>query len=111
MKEGDVIVAPLLQSNGVVKTRPAVVLRELPKFRDPLVCGISSKLQQEVKGFDELIGPADPDFASSNLNSQSLIRLGHLMALPRAKVAGVIGRIAPARHKLLLQRLSDYLIP
>ena len=42
MKEGDVIIVPMPQADGAVKNRPAVVLREMPPFRDVLVCGVST---------------------------------------------------------------------
>jgi hypothetical protein len=42
MKEGDVVLTPVPQANGLVKNRPAVFLRELPCYRDLLVCGRSS---------------------------------------------------------------------
>ena len=72
MKEGDIVLTPLPQADGAVKTRPAILLRELPPYRDFLVCGISTQLYQQVKGFDELISPADTDFAASGLKSASL---------------------------------------
>jgi mRNA interferase MazF len=40
MKEGDVVLTPLVQANGAIKNRPAVVLREMPPFSDLLVCGV-----------------------------------------------------------------------
>ena len=63
MNEGDVILTPVPQANGVVKNRPAIFLREMPPYRDVLVCGVSTQLHQEVKGFDEVIQLSDPDFA------------------------------------------------
>ena len=65
MKEGDVIVIPMPQADGMVKNRPAIILREMPPFRDALVCGVSTQLRQAAKGFDELISPSDTDFVSS----------------------------------------------
>jgi len=62
-----------------------------------------------VRGFDEIISPSDSDFASSGLKSESLIRLGFLAVLPRAKIAGSIGSISSDRHKRLLKALADYL--
>jgi mRNA interferase MazF len=109
MKEGDVILTPVPQADGQVKNRPAVVLREMPRYRDLLVCGVSTQLHQQVHGFDEIISPTDADFASSGLLSESLIRLGFLAVLPRKRIAGSIGAISPERHKRLLKTLSDYL--
>jgi len=110
MKEGNVVLTPVPQADGTVKNRPAIVLREMPRFRDLLVCGVSTQLHQRVDGFDEIISPNDPDFATSGLLSESLIRLGFLAVLPRKSIPGTIGSISSDRHKRLLQTLSDYLV-
>jgi len=110
MKEGDVILTPVPQADGTIKTRPAVILREMPPYKDFLVCGVSTQLHQQVKDFDEVISPSDPDFTSSGLKSESLVRLGFLAVLPSSRIAGSIGFIAAARHKKLLKTLSDYLV-
>jgi mRNA interferase MazF len=110
MKEGDVILTPVPQADGAIKTRPAVILREIPPYKDFLICGISSQLNQIVQGFDEIISPEDPDFVSSGLKTKFLIRLGFLAVLPRSRIIGSIGSILPERHKNLLKTLSDYLI-
>ena len=110
MKESDVVLTPIPQSDGLIKNRPAIILREMPPYRDLLVCGVSTQLNQEVKDFDDVIASSDQDFASSGLKSASLIRLGFLAVLPRNQIIGTIGSISPPRHKKLLKTLSDYLI-
>jgi len=109
MKETDVILALLPQTDGTMKRRPAIVLREMPPFKDFLVCGVSTQLHQKVENFDELIAPSDADFASSGLNSESLIRLGFLTVLPRKDIIGSIGSVSAERHRRLLEKLSAYL--
>jgi mRNA interferase MazF len=109
MKEGDVVLTPIPQADGVIKNRPVVVLREMPLYRDLLVCGISTQLRQQAKDFDEVISPADMDFKSSGLLAESLIRLGFLAVLPRKNIAGAIGAISKERHERLLLTLADYL--
>ena len=109
MNQGDVVLTPVPQANGIVKNRPAIFLREMPPYRDVLVCGISTQLHQEVKGFDEVVDQTDSDFAATGLRTTSLIRLGFLAVLPRSSVIGSIGSISSERHKRLLKRLSDYL--
>ncbi len=111
MKEGDVVLTALPQADGRIKNRPALVLREMPPYDDLLVCGISTQLHQQVPAFDEIVSPGDDDFASSGLISESLIRLGFLSVVPITNVVGAIGMIAPERHKRLLRRLCDYLLP
>ena len=103
MKQGDVILTPVPQANGKLKERPAIILREMPPYGDFLVCGISTKLHQYVKGFDEIISPADKDFESSGMLSKSLIRLGFLAVLPRSRVPGSLGTISSKRHKLSIE--------
>ena len=110
MKEGDIILTPVPQSDGKVKNRPAIFLREMPHFRDALVCGVSTQIHQLTPDFDELITSQDIDFSDSGLVSDSLIRLAFLAVLPRRKIIGSIGSISPERHQRLLQRLSNYLI-
>lgn len=110
MKEGDIILTPMSQADGKVKNRPAIYLREMPPFRDALVCGVSTQTHQLAPDFDELITSQDRDFSSSGLVSDSLIRLGFLAVLPRRNIIGSIGSISPERHKRLLHRLSEYLI-
>src|SRR5678815_1959860 len=110
MNQGDVVLTPVPQANGILKNRPAIFLREMPPYRDVLVCGISTQLHQEVKGFDEVVDQTDSDFAATGLRTTSLIRLGFLAVLPRSSVIGSIGSISSERHKRLLTRLSDYLI-
>ncbi len=41
MREGNIILTSILQANGEIKNRPVLILREMPKFQDFLVCGIS----------------------------------------------------------------------
>ena len=110
MNQGDVVLTPVPQANGILKNRPAIFLREMPPYRDVLVCGVSTQLHQEVKGFDEVVDQTESDFAATGLRTTSLIRLGFLAVLPRSAVIGSIGSVSPERHKRLLTRLSDYLI-
>ena len=110
MNQGDVILTSVPQADGNLKNRPAIFLREMPPYRDVLVCGVSTQLHREVKGFDEVIRSTDSDFSATGLKTDSLIRLGFLAVLPRKAVIGSIGAISPVRHKRLLKRLSDYLI-
>lgn len=110
MKPSNVVLTPVPQADGAIKNRPALFLCEMPAYRDLLVCGISSQLQQEVKGFDEVISRSDSDFAMSGLKSDSLIRLSFLAVLPRRDIIGSIGSISPERQRRLLKTLSDYLI-
>ena len=104
------VILPLPQADGSVKNRPAIILREMPPFRDVLICGVSTQLRQAVKDFDEVISESDADYGTSGLRQDSLIRLGFLAVVPRSKIAGAIGSISQERHRRLLQKLSAYLV-
>ena len=110
MKEASIILTPLPQADGVLKNRPALLLRELPPFGDFLACGISTQLHRAVPGFDEIIANGEPDFSGSGLVADSVIRLAFLAVLPRQRVLGAIGEIAPARHARLLRNLCSHLL-
>ena len=110
MKESEIVIAVFRQSDGSLKRRPALILREMPPFRDFLICGISTQLRQQVKDFDEIISHTDEDFVASGLDSDSLIRLGFLLVVPRKEIVGSIGEISAERHQRLLKNLSDYLM-
>jgi mRNA interferase MazF len=109
MKEGDIVLALLPQTDGRGKYRPAVVLRRMPGFGDLLVCGVSTQLRQQVVDFDEIIEPSHADFKMSGLKAPSLIRLGFLAVLPVSSFLGTIGSISGQRHQRLLSRLSEHL--
>jgi mRNA interferase MazF len=109
MKEGDVVPTPIPQADGIIKNRPAVILRAMPTYNDFLVCGVSSQVRQAIAGFDELVLPTDNDFIASGLVTTSVIRLGFLVVLPSKNIAGSIGMIAPERHKRLLNTLATYI--
>jgi mRNA interferase MazF len=109
MREGQIFLTPLPQADGHKKARPALALREMPRFGEFLVCGISTQVHLLIPDFDELITSRDQDFATSGLLGNSLIRLGFLAVLPRKKIMGSIGAVSPERHRRLLERLSDYL--
>jgi mRNA interferase MazF len=110
MRAGSIILVSIIQADGNRKNRPALVLREMPKYRDLLVCGISTQLWQFIPNFDEIIGTEDADFIESGLVRESLIRLAFLAIVQQTEVIGSIGKISNERHCRLLSSLSNYLI-
>ena len=110
MREGEIILANLPQSDWNFKLRPVLLLRQLPGYNDFLVCGISTQLQQLIKDFDELIDEKNSNFYQTGLRQSSIIRLGFLAVIPDNKIPGSIGRIELALHKNLLERLAKWLL-
>lgn len=109
MKSGDIVLIPLPQSDGAIKRRPALLLKQMPPFNDWLLCGISSQLQQKVDGFDRILESDDAFFPQTGLQRTSLIRLGFLAVVPSSQIVGSIGEIPDELLRELLQVLSDYI--
>lgn len=102
MKRGDVILAKLQQSDGRIKTRPALVLAIIPPYGDRLIAGISSQLRHEVKGLDEIVSPADQDYSKTGLKVVSLIRMGMIATIPANAVLGRLGSVSSFRLTRLI---------
>jgi mRNA interferase MazF len=110
MKEGNIVITALPQTDGKIKKRPVLLLCSIPRYQDWLTCGISTRLHHLVVGFDEIVDPEDADFVASGLDAKSLVRLGFLSLLPRRDIIGSIGCISAERHQRLLNNLGNYLL-
>ena len=113
MNAGDVVLIRLPQIGaGPTKLRPALVIALLPgPYQNVLLCGISTQLHLIQTNWDELIQVADPDFGSSGLHQDSVIRLSFLYAADSAEIVGTIGAVDSIRLDRLKTRLSDHLRP
>ena len=109
MEEGKIILT-IFPQDSESKLRPALVLREFPKYNDLLVCGISSRLKQFIPQFDILLDEHHPDFLNSGLKSPAVCRLSMLTMLPKKDIAGILGSVSKAAHFSLVKNLADYLI-
>ena len=109
MEEGKIILT-VFQQDAARKLRPALVLREFPKYGDLLVCGISSRLYQYIPEFDLLLDESHPDFKQSGLKAPAVCRLNMLTMLPKESVSGSLGKISAAEHFKLVKNLADYLV-
>ena len=108
MNAGEIRLSPLRQADGLIKTRPVLLLRSAPPFGDFIACGLSTQLQQEVKDFDEIIGPGDADFATARLRQPSLIRLAFPGSLPMRDLHGKLGSISNSCLSRLLTKLANF---
>ena len=110
MNEGEIVLINMIQSDGASKVRPALILKILPKYGDLLVCGISSKLKQELKGIDELLDSNEDYFAVTGLRQSSVIRLLFVGLQQSEQVLGRIGNISENLLRELLERLAKFLV-
>jgi mRNA interferase MazF len=109
MKEGDIVLINLPQSGGGSKLRPALILKQLPKYNDFLVCGISTQINQYIKDVDEVLDENDINFKQTGLHKTSLVRIFFLAVVSSQNISGTIGTIPGMLHKDLLQRLAKFL--
>lgn len=109
MQAGNIALVEMPQSDGNYKLRPALILKELPKYNDFLVCGISTQISQYIKSFDEILNESDSFFKETGLRKTSLIRLFFIAIVPSEKISGGIGKIPVDLHKDLVQRLAKFL--
>jgi mRNA interferase MazF len=109
MKPGSLILARLQQSDGRIKSRPALIVSVMLPFDDFLIVGISSQLRHAVEGFDELISKSDTDFGDSGLKTASLIRVGMVTTIPVKAVMGELGSISMNRLARIRNNLSGHI--
>jgi len=111
IKEGQIVLFRFPQAdlqNG--KLRPALIIRKLTgRYNDWPICMISTKLDQEIPGFDEMITLSDSDFAVSGLKVPSLIRISRLAVVNGDILLGEIGQIDNVRLNRIKQNLSSWL--
>lgn len=91
------------------KLRPVLMLRQASRFDDWLVCMVSSKMDQAETGFDEVLTPADADFAASGLKVPSVLRLSRLAVLDASLLVGSIGSIGEERLARVRRRLAKWI--
>lgn len=71
---------------------------------------VSSQVQQAEAGLDEILTPADSDFANTGLKVPSVLRLSRLAVLDGALLLGSIGEISEGRLLKERQRLAEWVV-
>ena len=112
IKAGQVVLLPFPQiDQRTGKLRPALVLQRCPRvYNDWLICMISSQLDQQVSGIDELVTPSDEDFSATGLKRASIIRLTRLAVVNKEMLLGALGSIADNRLVRLKQTLANWIL-
>jgi len=94
---------------GSGKLRPALVVKSVPgRHDDWLLCMISSNMAQIVSGFDDVISSGDEDYEESGLRTASVVRVGRLAVVARARLHGSIGVVAEKRVNRIRRNLVDW---
>ena len=107
-RPGQIVLTPFPHTDlSGPKLRPVLMLRKVPtRFDDWLVCMVSSQIQQAEANFDEVIAPADDDYAAAGLKLPSVIRLSRLAVLDGARL---VGAARDERLERLCRRLADWI--
>jgi len=110
-KAGQIVLFQFPQTDmGSGKLRPALLLGKLPgPYDDWLICMISSRLQQYIKGFDEMMDKDEADFVKSGLKTSSVIRVGRLAVVAGDMLLGAIGEIDSERLMRVKTNLANWL--
>ena len=110
-KPGQVALMPFPQVDlAPGKPRPVLLIAPVPgPYEDWLVCMFSTKLQQALQGFDEIIDSNANDFHSSGLKVPSVIRVARLAVVSADMLIGTIGEISNERLHRVQKTLADWI--
>jgi len=93
------------------KLRPVLLIAQVPgAYPDWLVAMVSSRLEQAIPGFDEVISEGDSDFPASGLKQASVIRTGRLAVVDTRLLMGEIGEISGERLNRVRRRIADWIL-
>ncbi len=92
------------------KLRPALIVAVAPgRHANLLLAMVSSRIYQAVPDFDEIIAVTDADYTTTNLKTQSVIRLTRLASVDPATINARLGRISAVRLQQIKNRLAHWL--
>lgn len=109
MEEGQIVLA-VLPSDKEQKMRPVLIVRQTPKYNDYLVCGISSKLHEEIEGLDVVIRQSHQEFPLTGLKHEGLIRLFFIGVIRNEDCLGALGKVSEETLRLVQSRIAGYLL-
>lgn len=111
MKPGDIVLIRFPQADlQTGKLRPALVVAVAPgRYADLLLALISSRTEQAIPTFDEIIDPSDSDYATTGLKIRSVVRLARLAGVESSVINARLGTISPERLLQIRNRLVDWL--
>jgi mRNA interferase MazF len=69
----------------------------------------STRLHQEVQGFDEIIDVDASDFEQSGLKTPSVVRVARLAVVSDEMLLGSIGAIGEERLHRIREKLADWI--
>ena len=111
IKAGQIAIVRFPQTDFVAgKSRPVLLLQKTPSPHDDwLTCMISTRLEQAVLDFDEIIASQDKDFVLSGLSQPSVLRISRLAVIAENKLLGKIGELDEERLQRVRKRIALWL--
>ncbi|NOY60416.1 MAG: type II toxin-antitoxin system PemK/MazF family toxin [Calditrichaeota bacterium] len=92
------------------KLRPALLISQTPgEYSDWLICMISSKMSQYIKGFDEIIKKNSFDYIRSGLKAESVVRATRLAVVSEEILLGTIGEISRERLVRIKNAIANWI--
>lgn len=111
MKPGEVVLIRFPQTDlQSGKLRPALVIALAPgRHDDVLLALVSSRINQAISNFDEIINRNDADYHASGLKVPSVVRLSRLVTVAGAVIDARLGEISSDRLLRIKQHIIDWL--
>jgi mRNA interferase MazF len=110
--EGDIVLFRYPNTDGSRgKRRPAVLIKCVGnKFGDWVVCMVSTQLQHCVEGLEVVITAREPDFSSTGLRADSLLRTSRLVVVSESVFELELGTLPPRCLRKVKERLARWII-
>ena len=111
MKPGDIVLVRFPHTDlQQGKLRPALVVALTPgRHADTLLALVTSRVDQAIPYFDEVVQTSDPDFALSRLKTGSVIRAGRLTTVESTVIEARLGSISLDRLTRIRGRIIAWL--
>lgn len=109
--EGDIVLIRYPNTDGSRgKRRPALLLKCVGNnFGDWFACMVSTQLQHCIQGLEVVITAKDPDFSSTGLRADSLLRTSRLAVVSESIFELELGTLSPRRLQEVKERLVHWI--
>jgi mRNA-degrading endonuclease toxin of MazEF toxin-antitoxin module len=110
VKPGDIILIDFpFTAPSRSKVRPAVVITQTEdKYRDLLVCAISSVIPSDPSSREIVVTKSQPHlFSTTGLRVDSVIKIDRIATLRQSDVITTIGRCSPALWQEIVRRFRE----
>lgn len=110
--EGDIVLIRYPNTDGSRgKRRPALLLKCVGNnFGDWFVCMVSPQLQHCIEGLEVVITANEPDFSSTGLRADSLLRTSRLAVVKKSVFELELGTLSPRRLREAKERLAHWVV-